>query len=107
MHTQQDSTLSIFTETTSQQLFSYLFEACNILRGPVNQDEYKSYIIPILFFKRVPDVYDEETQRLLASGGDKDFAALPDMHRFNIPPGCHWDDLRNVTADIGLSLIHI
>ncbi len=61
MHTHHDKTLSIFTETTSQQLFSHLFEACNILRGPVNQDEYKSYVIPILFFKRVSDVYDEET----------------------------------------------
>ena len=36
-------------ETTSQKLFSHLFEACNILRGPINQDEYKSYVTPILF----------------------------------------------------------
>lgn len=40
--------------TTSQELFSHLFEACNILRGPINQDEYKSYVTPILFFKRLP-----------------------------------------------------
>ena len=32
--------------TTSQELFSHLFEACNILRGPINQDEYKSYDYP-------------------------------------------------------------
>ncbi len=43
-------------ETTSQKLFSHLFEACNILRGPINQDEYKSYVTPILFFKRLSDV---------------------------------------------------
>ena len=104
MHTYQDKTLSIFTETTSQQLFTHLYEACNILRGPVNQDEYKSYIIPILFFKRVSDVYDEETQTLLASTGDKDFASLPENHRFIIPQGCHWDDLRNVTSDIGKAI---
>ena len=42
-------------ETTSQKLFSHLFEACNILRGPINQDEYKSYVTPILFFKRLSD----------------------------------------------------
>ena len=104
MHINHDKTLPIFSETTSQQLFTHLYEACNILRGPVNQDEYKSYIIPILFFKRVSDVYDEETQRLIASGADKDFAALPYMHRFNIPSGCHWDDLRNVTTNIGQSI---
>lgn len=51
-------------ETTSQQLFSHLFEACNILRGPINQDEYKSYVTPILFFKRISDVYDEETHKI-------------------------------------------
>ena len=89
MHINHDKTLPIFSETTSQQLFTHLYEACNILRGPVNQDEYKSYIIPILFFKRVSDVYDEETQRLIDSGADKDFAALPYMHRFNIPSACH------------------
>ena len=36
-------------ETSSQKLFNHLFEACNILRGPINQDEYKSYVTPILF----------------------------------------------------------
>lgn len=53
----------------------------------MNQDEYKSYIIPILFFKRVSDFYDEEIQSLIDSRGDKDFAALSYMHRFNIPAG--------------------
>ena len=105
MHTYQDKTLSLFTETTSQQLFSHLYEACNILRGPVNQDEYKSYIIPILFFKRVSDVYDEEIQPPLEiSTGDKDFAALPEFHRFVIPSGCHWEDLRDLTSDIGKAI---
>lgn len=89
MYTQQDKTIPIFTETTSQQLFSHLYETCNILRGSVNQDEYKSYIISILFFKRVSDVYDEETQSLLASTGDKKFAVLPENHRFIITDGCH------------------
>lgn len=64
-------------ETTSQQLFSHLFEACNILRGPINQDEYKSYVTPILFFKRISDVYDEETQIALEeSDGDEEYAAF-------------------------------
>lgn len=70
----------------------------------MNQDEYKRYIIPILFFKRVSDVYNEETQSLLASTGEKEFAALPENHRFIITDGCHWDDLRNVTADIGRTI---
>ena len=47
-------------ETTANRLYNHLFEACNILRGPIDQDDYKSYVIPILFFKRISDVYDEE-----------------------------------------------
>ena len=59
-------TKAVTEETTSQKLFSHLFEACNILRGPINQDEYKSYVTPILFFKRISDVYDEETTKELS-----------------------------------------
>ena len=46
-------------KVSGQELFNHLFEACNILRGPINQDEYKTYVIPILFFKRISDCYDE------------------------------------------------
>ena len=68
-------------ETTSQKLFAHLFEACNILRGPINQDEFKSYVTPILFFKRLSDVYDEEIQDALEeSGGDEEYAAFPENH---------------------------
>lgn len=92
-------------ETSSQKLFSHLFEACNILRGPINQDEYKSYVTPILFFKRLSDVYDEETQAALElSGGDEEFASFPENHRFIIPDGCHWDDVRAVSENVGVAI---
>lgn len=94
-------------QTTSEQLFAHLFEACNILRGPINQDEYKSYVIPILFFKRISDVYDEETQIALAeSGNDVEYAALPDNHRFVIPDGCHWNDVREKTVNVGSAIVN-
>lgn len=94
-------------QTTRDQLFLYLYEACNILHGPINADEYKSYVIPILFFKRISDVYDEETQIALAeSGNDAEYAALPDNHRFIIPDGCHWSDVREQTTNIGLAIVN-
>ena len=78
-------------EITSRQLFNHLYQCCSILRGPINQDEYKSYVIPILFFKRISDVYDEEYAEALAySGGDEEYATAEDMHFFIIPEGCHW-----------------
>ena len=94
-------------ETTSQKLFSHLFEACNILRGPINQDEYKSYVTPILFFKRLSDVYDEETQVALEeSGGDEEYASFPENHRFEIPEGCHWQDVREASENVGLAIVN-
>lgn len=94
-------------ETTSQKLFSHLFEACNILRGPINQDEYKSYVTPILFFKRLSDVYDEETLLALEeSGGDEEYASFPENHRFVIPEGCHWQDVREASENVGVSIVN-
>ncbi|MDE6748555.1 MAG: N-6 DNA methylase [Lachnospiraceae bacterium] len=93
-------------ETTSEMLFRHLFGCCDILRGPINQDEYKSYVTPILFFKRVSDVYDEETQDALeASGGDEEFASFPENHRFEIPEGCHWNDVREANKNIGTAIV--
>ena len=91
---------------TAKQLFAHLYEACNILRGPINQDEYKSYVTPILFFKRISDVYDEEyAEAMTFSGGDTEYAEAEDMHSFVIPEGCHWDDVRNVSTDVGKAIV--
>ena len=98
---------TVAEETTSQKLFSHLFEACNILRGPINQDEYKSYVTPILFFKRLSDVYDEERQAALEeSGGDEEYASFPENHRFVIPDGCHWQDVREASVDVGVAIVN-
>lgn len=93
-------------ETTSKQLFNHLFEACNILRGPINQDEYKSYVTPILFFKRISDVYDEEYKEAMDySGGDIEYAEAEEMHSFVIPEGCHWEDVHGVSENVGKAIV--
>ena len=89
-----------------QDLYNYLYEACTIIRGPVSQDSFKDYITPLLYFKRISDVYDEETQAALdESGGDREYASFPEQHRFVIPDGCHWDDVRNRTENLGSAII--
>ena len=45
---------------TLTNLESWLFGAANILRGPVDQADFKTYVFPLLFFKRISDVSDEE-----------------------------------------------
>lgn len=89
-----------------QNLYNFLFEACNILRGPVSQDNFKDYITPILYFKRISDVYDEETEAALNdSGGDMEYALLPEQHRFVIPDGCRWQDVRERTENLGSAIV--
>ena len=87
---------------TLSQLEQYLSKAAWILKGPVDASDFKAYIFPLLFFKRISDVYDEEYQKALEeSEGDEDYAALPEFHRFEIPKNCHWQDVRETTVNIG------
>ncbi len=88
-------------------LEAHLWEAANILRGPVDAADFKTYIFPLLFFKRISDVYDEEIARALEeSGGDQEYALFPENHRFQIPERCHWKDVRMQTTNIGQALQH-
>ncbi len=90
---------------TQSQLEQYLSKAAWILKGPVDASDFKVYIFPLLFFKRISDVYDEEfAQALIESSGDAEYAALPEFHRFEIPDGCHWTDVREKTVNVGQSL---
>lgn len=84
------------------QLESYLWGAATLLRGTIDAGEYKSFIFPLLFLKRLSDVYDEEyTAALKESEGDKRYAELPEQHRFQIPAGAHWNDVRNAASNVG------
>ena len=90
---------------TLSGLEQYLAKAAWILKGPVDASDFKLYIFPLLFFKRISDVYDEEYQLALAeSKGDTEYASLPEFHRFEIPEGCHWNDVRTTTVNVGLAL---
>lgn len=91
--------------TTIGQLESYLWEAANILRGPVDAADFKTYVFPLLFFKRISDVYDEEYAAALAeSDGDEEYARFPQNYRFQIPESCHWNDVRAVATNVGQAL---
>lgn len=90
---------------TLSQLEQYLSKAAWILKGPVDASDFKVYIFPLLFFKRISDVYDEEYNQAMAeSGGDEDYALLPEFHRFDIPQDCHWNDVRETATNVGLAI---
>lgn len=90
---------------TLPELEQYLAKAADILRGSIDQADFKAYIFPLMFFKRISDVYLEEYEQALEeSGGDHEFAAFAENHRFAIPEGNLWGDVRNHTENIGTAL---
>mgnify|MGYP000154927903 CR=1 FL=1 len=90
---------------TLAELEQYLSKAADLLRGSIDQADFKAYIFPLMFFKRISDVYAEEfAEALDESGGDYEFAAFAENHRFAIPDGNLWSDVRNHTENIGSAL---
>src|SRR3990172_6792863 len=88
-----------------RQLESYLWGAATLLRGVIDAGDYKQFIFPLLFFKRLCDVYDEEVQQALEeSGGDVDYATFAENHRFQIPKGAQWRDVRAKSTNVGQTL---
>ena len=87
-------------------LEAYLARAADLLRGAIDQADFKAYIFPLMFFKRISDVYLEEyAHALVESGGDREFAHFAENHRFQIPDGCLWEDVRRRTENVGQALV--
>lgn len=88
------------TAITQAELESYLWGAATLLRGYIDAGDYKQFIFPLMFFKRLCDVYDEERALSVEELGD-DF---PEYHRFTVPPEAHWNMVREVTTNVGMAI---
>lgn len=87
------------------ELETYLYASADILRGHVEASDYKSFVFPLLFFKRICDVYDEETENAIKEYGKDGAQFMGDtIHKFIIPEGHHWRDVRNRTENIGIAI---
>lgn len=90
---------------TQAELDRKLLQAANALRGPVDPADFKAYIFPLLFFRRISDTWEwERAQALEAFGGDDGLAALPDNYRFVLPAGCRWEDALALHENVGAGL---
>lgn len=90
---------------TQKELEKYLWGAATALRGTIDAGDYKQYIFPLLFFKRICDVYDEEFERALEeSDGDMEYAAFAEHHHFIVPEGAHWNTVRETTTNVGMAI---
>lgn len=91
---------------TKQALGSTLFGMADILRDKV--EDYKSYILSLLFFKRLSDNYTWEIEHGIREF-KKEYGVEPnekqkqkivtDKHDFIIPEGCFWEDVRKASLD--------
>jgi type I restriction enzyme M protein len=84
-----------------QELESYLWGAATILRNLVEAGDYKQYVFPLLFYKRLSDVWGEEYAFALGDSGDVDYARDTANDRFVVPPDAHWNDVRAAAKDVG------
>jgi type I restriction enzyme M protein len=93
---------------SQSELESRLWAAANALRGPVDPADFKAYIFPLLFYKRISDTWDDEHEQAASDFDDLLTDEIEaDYHRFVIPDGCHWDDLRRVPENVGVALQRI
>ena len=86
---------------TQQELESHLWKAADILRGSIDSGDYKHYIFGLLFFKRLSDVWEEEYEERLKELEDEKLARDPEEHRFHIPSGSFWKDIKKKSTNIG------
>jgi len=89
---------------TQPELESYLWGAAIILRGLVDAGDYKQYIFPLLFYKRLSDVWDADYAEAFVETEDKDYAEQMANERFVIPAKAHWNDVREKAKDVGKAI---
>lgn len=88
------------------ELETYLWDSAVLLRTSIDAGEYKQYIFPLLFFKRLCDVYDEECENILKEyHGDKTALEFEENHKFIVPKGAHWNDVRNTPENVGSAIV--
>lgn len=87
------------------EMKQFLWGAAVRLRGQIDAAGYKEYIFPLLFFKRISDVYDEQYDGYVAEGGAEYANSQVEDFAIRIPDEAHWRDVRAVTENVGQRLV--
>ena len=94
-------------------LETWLWDAACVIRGATDAPKFKDFILPLIFYKRLSDVFDDEFARQIEEFGDEDLAreiidadhqdALKSgrnpIVRFYIPQEYRWEALRDHPAN--------
>jgi len=92
-------------QITLDELESYLWQAAVDLRGQIDAAAYKDYIFPLVFFKRICDVRDEEYAGYEQEGGKEYADMMIQESPIQIPEDAHWQEVFNVSENIGQKLV--
>jgi type I restriction enzyme M protein len=95
----------VTSQLSQRELESYLWDGVTLLRGLVDASDYKQYIFPLLFFKRLSDVWDEDYREAFEETNDTGYALDTANDRFRLPDGAHWNDVRTASRNIGRTLL--
>lgn len=87
-------------------LESWLWEAACVIRGPVDAPKFKDYILPLIFLKRVSDVFEDEIRDMEAEFGTRQKAlkladADHQLVRFFVPEKARWAEVAKRTKGVG------
>ena len=88
-------------------LENWLWKAASSVRGDLSAHEYKDYILPLVFYKRLDDVYTDELQELAAEFETTSADVLPlvaedrGLVRIFIPEAARWGKIRQITSGLG------
>jgi len=99
---------------TQQQLEAHLWGAANILRGKTAGQDYKNYILSLMFYKRLCDQWENEADEAIAdlerqqgrqfTEAQKAVFRARGEHRFSIPDGSRWGDVLAESTNLGEKL---
>jgi len=90
----------------TKTLENWLWEAACKIRGPIDAPKYKDYILPLIFLKRISDVFEDELNEM-----SKEYRSLetaeefsridPKLVRFYLPPEARWSEVAKKTTNVG------
>ena len=92
-------------QITLDELERYLWQAAVDLRGQIDAAAYKDYIFPLVFFKRICDVRDEEYNGYVEEGGEDYAQMMIQDSPIQIPMEAHWNVVFNTSENIGQALV--
>lgn len=89
-----------------KSLENWLWEAACKIRGPIDAPKYKDYLLPLIFIKRLSDVFEDELEKLIQDFGNKEIVEqlLKEDHslvRFYITKEARWEEILKKTTNIG------